>query len=217
MNECPDKIFGETPDEMREWELSDRFDRGDLHASTPDERRIVKTYELIRGEMKRHPVPVIDRSAIMRVLKNETGEQPSQSSSRWRRLKPVFAYGGFTGFLILFGLLVFFFQPKPVQQIRISGEPQAVSWLWKTRMQWGKPVTIPKKCEAELQLADGSIVSCSPETRIAVRFDTNREIDLDRGAITVHAAHIESSTMVVQTPLLKINVVGTVFHVEVGD
>jgi hypothetical protein len=189
--------MNERPNEILERELSDRFDRGDLQNATPEERRILRMYDKIQVEIKRCSAPVVDRKAIVQVLTKECKKPKNISPSRWTFFQPIIAYGGFPCLLIVLGIGIIALQSKPVRQLHVSGDSQAVSWIWEKRLQWGKIVTIPKECEAEFQLADGSIVSCSPETQIAVRFDSEREIDLQHGAISVHAAHIEGSTMTV--------------------
>lgn len=210
--------MSERYDEMHEQELSDRFDRGDYHNATPEEHQVLVTYQMIRERIKQYTVPGFERLTLLRVLKQDAENMmPLSRTGLWSVFKPVFVYGGFVSVILLLGFLLAIFHPHSVQRMKLTGNTNTVSMIWKTRLQWGKTVTIPKRCEAELLLADGSIVSCSPETSIAIHYTTNREIDLHRGAITVHATHKEDSKMVIQTPLLKIQVVGTVFHVEITE
>lgn len=85
---------------------------------------------------------------------------------------------------------------------------------WKRRLQRGESVAMPGTAEAKLTLIDGSIVVCSPGAKMSIRFADKRVITLDKGMITVNAAH-DDSEMIVETPLIDVVVTGTVFQVEV--
>ena len=88
--------------------------------------------------------------------------------------------------------------------------------FWRHRLQRGDLVTVPAGSAAKLHLTDGSIVTCSGDTRFALRIDDDRRIVLDTGSITVQAKSIPGSTMTVETPLGDAVVVGTVFTITVN-
>ncbi len=100
-------------------------------------------------------------------------------------------------------------------QANESGKEISPAMLWEYRLQRGRFVTVPDEVSADMCLSDGSIISCSPETQLSVRFGQDRCIDLRSGSIAVQAASIQDSTLSVKTPLGQIDVTGTVFHVTV--
>ncbi|MFH1742931.1 MAG: FecR family protein [bacterium] len=96
-----------------------------------------------------------------------------------------------------------------------TGKARSVPLLWERSLQFGRMVSVPDNVQAELELAEGSAVTCSPGTSLAVHITDQRKIQLDSGRIAVRAAHIPNSTLCVETPLGDVEVLGTVFWVEV--
>ncbi len=203
----------------KEFELSDRYDKGDRTENGQEEANIMKAYDVIRDGFHSHRVPVFNEEEIVnrmaREMKKGRGWHFPVMPVLKPFLKPSLAYF-LIGIVLVFN--IYHWLPAPVDRFQmVSGSidsGKTLSWLWKQRMQIGKYVTTPQNTFVNLALADGSILSCSPETQLAIRFDEKREIYIRKGAIRVHAEHIPGSTMTVHTPLLDISVIGTVFHIE---
>ena len=121
-------------------------------------------------------------------------------------------------FLVGFYLLIFPIN-SPVQRIEfISQETwksSTPSWFWKMKISHGKRVRIPDGMQANLWLADGSRMQCSPGSTVSLHFHNDRIITLDSKRIRIQAAHIPDSCMIVKTPLSDVKVTGTVFWVEI--
>ncbi len=127
--------------------------------------------------------------------------------------------------LLIFVIIGLFYivQPVsgPVQSVQFVYESNQqetqVSRLWLNELQSGNFVMVPKGISAKILLKDQSLLSCSPETQIAVRFGSERNISLQGGAIRVEAAKDTERLMLVQTPFGKIEVIGTVFNIRLDE
>ncbi|MFH1738314.1 MAG: carboxypeptidase regulatory-like domain-containing protein [bacterium] len=210
--------------ETQEQKWSERFDLGVQEAEDEREEHAFQLYRFIQGRLSNRPVPTIDKTAMARRMAHE---MRSQRRSLWDWIlcgcpmnRPVLVMGCFV-LLAVFAFIYYFNYSHPVTQAdfiaEATGEHQNPSWLWKSRLQRGHAVTVPENITAKLLLSDGSIVSCSPRTQIAVRIETCRDITLHNGAITVQTAEIPGSTMTVRTPVVDVAVVGTIFGVELTE
>lgn len=212
--------------EQRELEFSDRFSGGEETARDSEEARAFESYRCIREQLTDYPLPEIDRARLMQRMAAEMKRTPRRTSRfaiiDWLS-RPAFAAVVFVGALLCVGgSFTVLRGPEimPVERIHFSqlsgaNEASLPSWLWRHRLQQGKRVTVPPGVSAELLLAEGSVIDCSPETSLAVRIADERRIRLDAGHISVNAASIPDQTMTVETPLMDIQVLGTVFHVTI--
>ena len=212
--------------EQREQEFSERFTEGARDGRDAEEAQAFRAYRTIGDELRSHETPDIDAAALSQRMAREAGS-PRGTLRDWRdiwnrRAAPVLAAA--CGAVLLIGitkLLPLLRTPdvSPLVSAKFANAPaanyQSAPFVWTHRIQRGGLVTVPRGTNAKLVLYDGSIVSCSPETQIAVRPDGDRHITLNSGAITVTATHIEGSTMTVATPLGSVEVVGTTFWIEV--
>lgn len=206
-----------------ELKLSDQFDQGLNDSVNPDEDQVLKSYARIRQGLKEHSVPAFNQQVVLQQMVAESKRTTAKFSHF--NLNHLNSTGytwaaSFCSIALLVGILFFFYSDNPVQQIKLNSLSQnndSINWIWKQRLQRGKYVTVPVNSEIELLLADGSIISCSPETQLAIDFDRQRKIFLNQGEIVIHAAHIPDSTMIVITPLTEIAVVGTVFRVKASE
>ncbi len=212
--------------EQREMEFSDRFSQGESTARDAEEARAFESYRRIRKQLSGYVLPELDRAGLTQQMAAEMKQTPKWVSRfafvDWLP-RPAFAVAVLVGALLCGGVLVTVLrlpQIEPVKEVRFTqlsggGETSLPGWLWQRRLQQGKRVTVPPGISAELLLAEGSVIDCSPRTRLALRFDDNRRIRLDAGHISVNAASIPDQTMTVETPLMDIQVLGTVFHVTI--
>jgi len=180
----------------------------------------------LHSALRSYPVWKIDKMAFVRRMDEE---MESPSGAKWyfhflfsglRRWSAVMAgIAVILVCLLISAYLVVTPISHPARHVELYSEatsaPQPVSWLWEKRLQRGCLVIVPPGVYAVLQLADGSTVQCSPESRVALPLSRERRITLQSGILTVQAAHIPKSTMTVTTPLAEVRVVGTVFWVEV--
>lgn len=209
---------------QKEQEYSDRFDRGLRNAQDAEEERLFKAYRCIQEGFHTLHVPAIVPERVIDNLLSHAS--PKKSKRNFFGLindipTPIFVSGyGVLLFLCLFSLYIVIQTPDvlPVRQITFQSteqtENRSVPYLWERRIQQGNRVTVPANVSATLHLADGSILSCSPETQIAIHYRTHREIEILSGAVTVHAAKQPESNMIVNTPLGQVRVIGTIFHIE---
>ncbi|MFH1739610.1 MAG: FecR family protein, partial [bacterium] len=179
-------------------------------------------YELIDKGLRAHNVPKVDASALSRRMAEEMGQREESLGISVHLPRLAFVTACVLGLLVGLTKLVPLLQipePRPVNSVsfvdKSSSRATEAPFLWKHNLQRGNYVTIPNEIAAELNLSDGSILSCSPETQIAVSMAPDRHIALHSGSIHVQAAQIKGSSMTVETPVGKIEVVGTVFWVEV--
>ncbi len=180
----------------------------------------------IRSEFHQHELPEIDRTALLNTLKQEAKRYCfhfSGMSFSWTSIRRL-------AFSTL-GVLVLFFawwalfssvrlhDSEPVMEVEIvsmeTGLEQDAPFFWVRRMQQGQIITIPEKTKAKLFLSDGSTLSCSSMTQIAIDFDHKRQIKMLSGSITVQAAAAKGSVFSVETPLGRVDVLGTVFHIDI--
>lgn len=211
------------PDE-REQNLSERFDRGD-HASRNDpDEAVLQDYEQIGQLLRAYPVRKLDRAALSQRIARTCGTRSWRGLRGFRVLGPALQPGLVTACVVLCAVLYslsLLLLPGRACVVGVefvgdsTGVQHPVSYWLEKRLQHGRLIAIPSGTTADFALADGSIVSCSSETRIALDFRDRRHIQLDAGSIIVRAASIPGSTMVVETPLADVNVVGTTFWVEV--
>ena len=212
------------PSEEREQILSERFDRGVRTGCDDSDREILQDYERIGQILRAYPVHDPGREALVRRLQYRCG------ASRWRIMRKLFAFPA-TGRAALvpacailctfiYSLSLFALPLRtPVTSVKYTEETARLSgiasYLFKKRLQRGSLVTMPRGNSIILSLADGSTVSCKPETQLAIDFSSLRRIRLNSGVITVQAALMPNRPMVVETPLSNITVVGTTFRVEI--
>ncbi|RJP33858.1 MAG: hypothetical protein C4527_03585 [Candidatus Omnitrophota bacterium] len=205
----------------KELELSDRYDHGSRRGNDPHEDHVFQSYDRIRAGFRNHSVPSIDADGLADKLC--AAMRRTQKNRRLNWVPQIFIWKpSFVALLILcvIGFVVYELPSSPISRVRLETEVSSkdrISWLWKKRLQLGKFVTVPRDQSIILTLSDQSIVSCSPETQLAVRFAATRDIHMQKGSIAVHAASIPDSTMIVHTPLLDISVVGTEFQITLDN
>ncbi len=215
--------------EKKEQDWYERFEKGAVPGDDPDERYVYKVFHGITQGLHSIEIPKIDSQIIIHQLEKELGKKTDRfqyiESVLERIPTPVFAIICIS--LIFIGVMNFkkvispFFEKNtvPVSEIALQDamtkEYISPPFLWKSRLQQGRFVTVPDDVDARIALAEGSIIHCSPETQIAFCEEEDRMIDIRSGTITAHVAHIPGSTFTVETPMGRIEVLGTVFHVTV--
>ncbi len=96
-----------------------------------------------------------------------------------------------------------------------SGEPAAAPWFWEMRLRRGLWITVPENTNAEIQMQDGSTITCEPSTLIAIRYGNERNIGIRQGSILVKAEPDKEHPMIVDTGRGSVRVTGTVFRITV--
>ncbi|MFH1743823.1 MAG: FecR domain-containing protein [bacterium] len=203
--------------------LSERYSSGVRAARHEREAEVFRTYNRIGDELRSFEVPEFDGVALTNRMAKEMGRGrgwfPIRRGSPVLRPASVLAAVCIVylaiGFIELYPLLKTP-EKQPVDSAKFLNETSSdAPLIWTYRLQRGSLVTVPDGVNAELRLSDGSIISCSPETRIAVRMGADRRITLNSGAIAVQARRIPDSSMTIETPLGNANVVGTTFWIRV--
>lgn len=215
------------PNDPQEREFSDRYKPG-RSGRDAAESSAFHAYERIGEWLRAYPVSGVDTKALSERLAQEmVSARPSRFFPWGWRPAPALtaAFAGLCTILLIAGLI----QLLPLLQAPAT--PSVESFVltdestssvrdaplfWRHRLQRGDLVTVPAGSAAKLHLTDGSIVTCSGDTRFALRIDDDRRIVLDTGSITVQAKSIPGSTMTVETPLGDAVVVGTVFTITVN-
>ena len=210
--------------EKQEQELSERFDLGVRGNEANGEDRVFRSYGRIQNGVRSLGVPEVDAATLSRRLAKEMGHRGKWFEG-WhfpvvRVPRPVFV-----SLCLVFALAGLAGPGKalllshPVALVKFAAQSprtgESVPFLWEHRLQQGSVVTVPEGFRAELNLSDGSTVSCAPHTQIAIHMDDRRHIILNSGEMTIRAAHIPDSTLNVKTPLGTVAVVGTVFRVKI--
>ncbi|HQH71059.1 MAG TPA: FecR family protein [bacterium] len=212
--------------ERHEHDLSSRFDQGNTLPGDEVERSAFDFYGRVREGLRGHSIPPIDARRLADAMRRAVAEDTKPAPAfRWpfaRRTRLAWAVA-----LMAIGLSAAYlaWPPQktpgidPIREIRLVNqstirEEKVIADL-HARLHQGQRVKIPRSSQAILTLADASVVTCAPGTELAVRFDRDRWITLDRGEISVKAAHLDDSTFTVQTPLVDVVAVGTEFEVEI--
>ena len=205
--------------DKEELEFSDRYNQGFHQGRNPEEESAFASYRFIHKELRNHSIPDVDEASIIqRMISEMKSNAPVQAvgsidQKKWF-WKPVMAAAAVLCLILALGVIA---QPHPVIKVQwfASDSADKVSWWWNFRLQWGIKTDCPDGISAQLLLEDGSILSCTPGSRLAVRYGSNRHITLDRGSITVQAAKNASWPMIVGTPLGNVKVLGTTFIVDI--
>ena len=203
-----------------------RFAAGERTPRTEEERRAFHTYALIRNEIRSGAVPGFDADRLaqhmMRRMRGSRRRSLGLGARIWEIPAPVHVVAGFLTIcicLFIVGRSLLPIDRGLVQRVHFSAENTSVEQpaprLWMVRLMRGTRVTVPEKHSAEMLLSDGSVVHCSAGTQIAVRYGDKREIRLDAGSIIVHAAHVPESIMTIDTPIADVEVIGTIFSLDV--
>ncbi len=218
------------PSERQEREFSDRYKPGHSGRDAA-ETSAFHAYASIGEWLRAYPVSGLDKKALSerlaREMASERPARPRRSSPlNWRPAPALtVAFTGVCMILLVVGLIQL--MPllrtpatSPVETFVLIDESSSITQdaplFWRHRLQRGRLVTVPNGSSIELHLADGSTVTCSAGTRLAIRIGTDRRIVLDTGSLTVQANSIPGSTMTVETPLGDAVVVGTVFTITVN-
>ncbi|MFB3788513.1 MAG: FecR family protein [bacterium] len=211
--------------ERREHDLSSRFDQGKTVPRDEVEQSVFVFYGRVRAGLRGHSIPPIDTRRMADAMRRAMAEQAKTAPIfQWPFARPRLAWAVA---LMAIGLSAAYlaWPPQktpgidPIREIRLVNQStfreQKVIDELHARLRQGRRVRIPRSNQAILTLADGSVTTCAPGTELAVRFDRDRWITLDRGEISVKAAHLDGSTFTVQTPLVDVVAVGTEFEVEI--
>ncbi|HPO08917.1 MAG TPA: FecR domain-containing protein [bacterium] len=204
--------------EQQERILSDRFDQGEPLDDCRDERETFAAYEDIRSGLRSLRPPEIDKAALSRRLAQEMGVR-TRWFEEYRQMwffRPV-ALSVLTAtvcVLLVVSVIGYFFHiPTPGQTtVTISGTGTISPRLARV-LEKGRFIDVQE--DVNVDLPDRTWIHCSAGTRLAVQYEKERKILLTAGEITVHAAHVPGSTLTVETPLVDVDVVGTVFRVKV--
>lgn len=221
--------------EPQERDYSDRFDRGVRQGQDAEETRAFQSYEHIRQRLHTYSIPHFNHTQLSQQMAAEM-KRPKYRPFGWlgwiERI-PTPAFAGACAIVLMVVIAVsIFYMKQPKVRVIISavttrvisnGTLPSLPWFWESRLQQGKLVTVPYDKSLTLMIFDGSIVTCAPGTQLAVpikprKMGERRErcIVLEAGKITVQAKSIPNSTLTVETPLLDVEVVGTVFTVTVN-
>lgn len=196
--------------------LSERFDRGEKNSSDTEENRMLKSYQWIQDRLSRVPVPDLELDYLANCMECEYQKLSRVDMTGRRRFRPAYAMALLL--LVLCGSMIFYVSypaPSPVSRWEFQSDFQP-SWLWKQKLTRGFTVMTPHNTKILFHLTEGSRIECSPNTRIQLLFHDERTVNLYAGEVLIHAASIPGTTMTVQTPLLQVNVIGTVFRVKVN-
>ena len=217
-----------TPDlsNNQERRLSERYSRGKKSTRDETEARVFQAYDMIGNALRSRKVSDFDAEALANRMAREMdrGGTPKRSPAFEGRFRRVCAQAALGAVLLIIGLSALWAaldagKTRSVRSVEwvdaSTGKEKGVPLLWKHTLETGRMVDVPDNVQAELKLAEGSVVTCVPGTSLAVRKDAQRKIKLDSGRIAVRAAHIPNSTLSVETPLGDVQVLGTVFWVEV--
>ncbi len=210
--------------DQQEKEWSERFDLGFRSGRDEQEKEAFRAYALIHEQLESAPVPSVDRQVLARRLASEMASRAGRIAFRRAVerfvFRPAFAAMCFA-VLVVSTFVYLAVVSGPVTQIEFLTESGShiggPSWYWERRLQWGGRVDVPDGVIANLKLADSSILTCSPEARIAVNVAETRDVELQSGGVTVEASHVDNSTFTVHTPVVDVAVLGTVFDVDVSS
>lgn len=209
--------------EEHEQDYSARFDEGGASPRNDDERRVFAFYQKIRRGLMQHQVPQFDEAELTQSIARRLSTQEKPALPYWL---PLIWKSGFVLAPVCIALILFcWFWPgeepisQPVQEAvcydALSQKELAADPAWNEGLRRGERVRVPLDREAVLKMKESSIIHCSPGTELALAFGRERVIKLNRGRITIRAAKVPGRKMVVKTSLADIEVVGTVFTVEV--
>ncbi|MFH1738742.1 MAG: FecR family protein [bacterium] len=204
--------------EQKERFLSDRFDQAESLSDSQEDRETFAAYKDIRSGLHSLRPPEVDQAALSQRLAQEMGHR-TRWFEEYRQMwfsKPVAVFGVTALACLLLVVSVvshFFWAPAPIQTIATVRNTGSLPANLASSLEKGKHITINDAVEVEL--SDNTRILCSPGTRLAVQYDKDRKILLTAGEITVHAAHVPGSTLTVETPLVNVDVIGTVFRVKV--
>ncbi|MFH1739298.1 MAG: FecR family protein [bacterium] len=215
-----------TPELSKDQErrLSEQYSRANKAAQDETEARVFQAYDMIGNALRSRKVSHFDAASLANRMAREMNSRHGRVRGWLPRFDLTSALTAACAVYLVLALcnlwpLLRTPGKAPVSAVEFtddsSGNPKTASSLWKYRLQHSSLVTVPKRINAELRLSDGSIVSCSPETRIAICTSKERRIRLNTGSILVEATHIPNSTMSVETPYGDVGVVGTNFWVQV--
>lgn len=201
----------------------EQYNRDSTHPRDREETRAFRLYAQIRHQMRNAKVPKYDRSSLVNRMVMKMEGRPKRfllfpGGVSISRLVIATAYAAI--FAVSLGICshtLLSIDWNLTQNIHFISETNrefAVPALWKYRLWSGKKVIVPPGIRAVMCLSDGSKLECRNETQIAVQFGHDRKIDLKSGKITIHASPNNEKPMRVTTPLGEVQVVGTVFSVE---
>ncbi|HPA46170.1 MAG TPA: FecR domain-containing protein [bacterium] len=204
--------------EQQERILSDRFDQAGSPGDSSNERETFAAYEDIRSALRSLRPPEIDKATLSRRLAQEMGVR-TRWFEEYRQMwffRPV-ALSVLTAtvcVLLVVSVIGYFFHiPTPGQTTVTISQTGTISPRLARVLEKGKFINMQDAVDVEL--SDHTRLHCSPGTRLAVQYEKERKILLAAGEITVHAAPVAGSTLTVETPLVNVDVVGTVFRVKV--
>ncbi|RJP19328.1 MAG: hypothetical protein C4527_27510 [Candidatus Omnitrophota bacterium] len=217
------------PLEKHEWKWIERFDRGIPPGDGADEKNAFQAYRRIREELRALEVPLVDPHSMIPRLHERliSGSGFFHRWDRWMDRIPAPVFAAVCALLWLAGGISLYSMVSPrlyghaesvshaIFQPVGSNESTSLPFLWNYRLRQGCFVTTPPGVTANLTLADGSIVTCSPETQFSINFARDRLVGLRSGSLSVHAASLPGSTFAVATPLGRVEVTGTVFHIKI--
>lgn len=210
--------------EEREIQYSERFASGESPVDGETEERVHRAYRRNRQALCDLPVPGLDHAALAERLIREA--RPRRKIwSGWlpniqRAPAPAFAAASFLllcGMAAVVSALLGTPDVPPAKSCQFfnyeTGESVDLPFLLERRMQRGSLVTVPVGARATIELADGSLVRCSPGSQVAFQMGRQRRITLRAGSIAVVARHDPSSPMKIDAGLGTVTVVGTEFTV----
>ncbi len=197
-------------------DISQRFDQ-QAAPQNEEEAQVFNAYRWIQKNLREYEVPEVSYKQLADRLRRETLSLSEHESSFY--LKRWFWQPAAVVCALLLFIYFAWFHYSPVQKIEYKPLAEHSldeasflnSFLIKNRYFF----TTPRDQKTIIELNENSRIECEPGTRISIQFDRHRNIFLNKGEILVHAESIPDSTMAVITPLLRTEVVGTVFRVKV--
>ncbi len=196
--------------------LSQSFDAGLQHGETPEENSIMKDYRDIQSSVRSFSSIQYNQKILKRRI-----EQDSQIKKKtWKYFA---AAACFAIIICGAGLLLTLSShrtPQPILRFSFSDNsiiPAQIADELKSDLLVGKTIVVPYDETLNIELEDGTRLIGANQAILSLDFIGRRQVALSAGAIEIHASKNKDIPLVVDLPMGTVQVVGTVFHIELSD